>query len=180
MPMPRNLSLLLLAALMLGFPSGAVQSAEREDVRKVINLVTSVKIPFPEDLSRNRAKTERVWLERGGTTTGCIVIDERRWCYEHIPPEGNRAEMLRIRNEPSRGIYIGAMYYYIVDFDLEGLVDVGSSTEIDQLDGTRRTPIAEVTQFFHRSTNRGGDQAQAEYQKMYDEGIQIALKNFGE
>ena len=41
-------------------------AAEREDVRKVINLVTSVKMPYPETLSRNRAKTERVWLEREG------------------------------------------------------------------------------------------------------------------
>ncbi len=154
-------------------------AAVREDVRKVINLVTAVKMPYPENLSRNRAKTERVWLERGGTTTGCIVVEDRRWCYEHIPPEGNRAEMLRIRNEPSRGVYIGAMYYYIVDFDLEGLVDVGSTTRIDQLDRRPRTPTAEVIQFFHRSTSRG-EESQEEYQKMYDEGIQIALKYFGE
>jgi hypothetical protein len=177
--MPWNLKRLLFAGLSLGVSPISAYCAEREDVRKVINLITSVKMPYPEDLSRNRAKTERVWLERGGTTTGCIVLDERRWCYEHIPPEGNRAEMLRIRNEPSRGVYIGANFYYIVDFDLEGLVDVGSTTEIDQLDRNRRTPIAEVIQFFHRSTNRG-EQSQAEYQKMYDEGIQIALKNFGE
>jgi hypothetical protein len=178
-PMPRKMQLLMLVATILGLTSLAAQSAEREDVRKVINLITAVKMPYPEDLTRNRAKTERVWLERGGTTTGCIVTDERRWCYEHIPPEGNRAEMLRIRNEPSRGVYVGGMFYYIVDFDLEGLVDVGSTTEIDQVDGTRRTPIAEVVQFFHRSTNRG-EQTQAEYQKMYDEGIQIALRNFGQ
>jgi hypothetical protein len=170
---------LLVAGLLLGAMHTPVCAAEREDVRKVINLVTSVKMPYPEGLSRNRAKTERVWLEREGTTTGCIVLDERRWCYEHIPPMGNRAEMLRVRNEPSRGVYIGALYYYIVDFDLEGLVDVGSTTEIDQLDRQRRTPIAEVIKFFHRSTGRG-DQSQAEYQKMYDEGIQIALKYFGE
>ena len=177
--MSRKLKLILVACLLLGFAPISVHSAEREDVRKVINLVTSVKMPYPEDLSRNRAKTERVWLERGGTTTGCIVIEERRWCYEHIPPEGNRAEMLRIRNEPSRGLSVGALYYYIVDFDLEGLVDVGSTTEVDQVEGNRRTLIAEVIQFFHRSTGRG-EATQAEYQKMYDEGIQIALRNFGE
>jgi len=170
---------LLVAGLLLGALDASAYAAEREDVRKVINLVTSVKMPYPEDLSRNRAKTERVWLERNGTTTGCIVLNERRWCYEHIPPMGNRAEMLRIRNEPSRGIYVGAQYYYIVDFDLEGLVDVGSTTEIDQVDRQPRTLIGEVITFFHRSTNRG-EQSQAEYQKMYDEGIQIALKNFGE
>ena len=124
-------------------------------VRKVINLVTSVKMPNPEGLTRNRAKTERVWLERGGTTTGCIILEERRWCYEQIPPEGNRAEMLRIRNEPSRGPFVGALFYYIVDFDLERLVYVGSTTEIDQLSGSRRAQIAEVIQFFHRGTSRG-------------------------
>jgi hypothetical protein len=82
---------LLVAGLLLGALDASAYAAEREDVRKVINLVTSVKMPYPEDLTRNRAKTERVWLERGGTTTGCIVLDERRWCYEHIPPMGNRA-----------------------------------------------------------------------------------------
>ena len=170
---------LLLATLLLGAMHIPAQAAEREDVRKVINLVTAVKMPFPEGLSRNRAKTDRVWLERGGTTTGCIRLDERDWCYEHIPPEGNRAEMLRIRNEPSRGVYIGGMHYYMVDFDLEGLVDVGSTTRIDALDRQPRTPIANVIQFFHRSTKRG-EAGQADFQKTYDEGIQVALKYFGE
>jgi len=170
---------LMLAILLLGAACNPVFAAEREDVRKVINLVTSVKMPYPETLTRNRAKTERVWLERGGTTTGCIRLEDRRWCYEYIPPEGNRAEMLRIRNEPSRGVYIGALYYYMVDFDLDGLVDVGSTTRIDALDRPPRTPIANVIQFFHRSTKRG-EQSQPEYQKMYDDGIQIAVKYFGE
>ena len=170
---------LTLAILLSGVACIPVSAAEREDVRKVINLVTSVKMPYPESLTRNKAKTERVWLERGGTTTGCIRLDDRRWCYEYIPPEGNRAEMLRIRNEPSRGVYIGAFYYYIVDFDLDGLVDVGSTTRIDALDRPPRTPIANVIQFFHRSTKRG-EQSQPEYLKMYDDGIGIALKYFGE
>jgi hypothetical protein len=87
--------------------------------------------------------------------------------------------MLRVRNEPSRGVYIGALYYYMVDFDLDGLADVGSTTRIDAVDRPPRTPIADVIQFFHRSTKRG-EQSQAEYQKMYDEGIQIAVKYFGE
>ena len=111
--------------------------------------------------------------------TGCIKLEERRWCYEHIPPQGNRAEMLRIRNEPARGVSIGALYYYIVDYDLDGLIDVGSTTLIEALDRPPRTPIARVTEFFSRSTKRG-DQFQANFQKMYDEGIQIALKHFGE
>jgi len=170
----------LLASLLLVVAAVPVHAAEREDVRKVINLVSSVKMPFPESLSRNRAKTERVWLERDTTTTGCIRLEERRWCYEHIPPQGNRAEMLRIRNEPSRGVFIGALYHYIVDFDLDGLIDVGSTTRIDALDDRRpATPIGNVIQFFHRSTKRG-EQSVGEYQKMYDEGLQIALKYFGE
>jgi hypothetical protein len=170
----------LVASLLLGMAVTAVEAAEREDVRKVINLVSAVKMPYPETLSRNRARTERVWLERDTTTTGCIRIEDRRWCYEHIPPQGNRAEMLRIRNEPSRGVYIGAMYYYIVDLDLDGLVDVGSTTRVEELDQRRpATPIAHIVQFFHRSTKRA-EQSVGDYQKMYDDGIQIALRFFGE
>ena len=77
---------LLIASLLLGVVLSPANAAEREDVRKVINLVTSVKMPYPENLPRNRAKTERVWLEREGAMTGCIKLEERRWCYEHIPP----------------------------------------------------------------------------------------------
>jgi hypothetical protein len=175
--MAQTFKSLLFANLLLAATCFPVYAAEREDVRKVVNLVTAVKMPYPENLTRNRARTERVWLEREGATTGCIRFDERRWCYEHVPPLGNRAEMLRIRNEPAQGVYIGAMYYYMVDFDLDGLVDVGSTTRIEALD--RHAPIANVIQFFHRSTKRG-ESGQPEYQKMYDEGIQIALKYFGE
>jgi len=167
---------LVVACFVLGATFAPACAAEREDVRKAINLVTSVKMPFPENLARNRAKTERVWLEREGATVGCIKLEDRRWCYEHIPPTGNRAEMLRIRNEPSRGVYIGALYYYIVDYDLDGLIDVGSTTKIE---GEPRAPIAHVIEFFSRSTKRG-DQFRDNFQKMYDEGIQIALKYFGE
>jgi hypothetical protein len=173
--MPQSVRSLLVAGLLFTVLSPA-SAAEREDVRKVINLVTSVKMPFPEHLTRNRAKTERVWLEREGTTTGCIKLEERRWCYEHIPPMGNRAEMLRIRNEPSRGTYIGALYYYVADYDLDGLIDVGSTTQIE---GEPRAPIAHIIEFFSRATQRG-DQFRDKFQKMYDEGIQIALKYFGE
>jgi hypothetical protein len=173
-------STVVFAGLLLGGALAPAQAAEREDVRKVINLVTSVKMPYPERLTRNRAKTEQVWLERLGATTGCIELQERRWCYEHIPPEGNRAEMLRIRNEPSSGVYIGALFYYIDDYDLDGLIDLGSTTRIDPLDNRRpATPIANVIQFYHRSTKRGENNT-AEYQKMYDEGIGIALRYFGE
>jgi len=173
--MPQSVRNLLLAGLLLSVLSPA-SAAEREDVRKVINLVTSVKMPFPENLTRNRAKTERVWLDRDGATTGCIRLEERRWCYEHIPPIGNRAEMLRIRNEPTRGVYIGALYYYVADYDLDGLIDVGSTTQIE---GEPRAPIGHIIEFFSRATQRG-DQFRDKFQKMYDEGIQIALKYFGE
>ena len=170
---------LCIASLLLAVVVTPANAAEREDVRKVINLVTSVKMPYPESLARNRAKTERVWLERDGATTGCIKLEDRRWCYEHIGPVGNRAEMLRIRNEPSRGVYIDALFYYMVDYDLDGLIDVGSTTRIEALERQNRTPIAHIIEFFSRSTKRG-DQYQANFQKMYDEGIQIALKHFGE
>ena len=168
---------LLLACFLFGLVLAPAKAAEREDVRKAINLVTSVKMPFPESLTRNRAKTERVWLEREGATTGCIRLEDRRWCYEHIAPTGNRAEMLRIRNEPARGVYIDALFYYMVDYDLDGLIDVGSTTRIEAIE--RRTPIAHIIEFFSRSTKRG-EEFRDNFQKMYDEGIQIALKYFGE
>lgn len=170
----------VLAGVLLAAAIAPVQAAEREDVRKVINLVTSVKMPYPESLRRSRAKTEEVWLERRGATTGCIRIEDRRWCFEHISPEGNRAEMLRIRNEPSRGVHIGALFHYVVDYDLDGLIDLGSTTKIEPLDNRRpATPIADVIKFYHRSTKRG-EQHSSDFQKMYDEGIGIALKYFGE
>src|SRR5258707_13852872 len=107
---------LLVASLLLGVALTSAVAAEREDVRKAINLVTSVKMPFPEGLSRNRARTERVWLEREGATTGCIRLEDRRWCYDHLAPKGSRPGMVRMRSEPSRCVYIDTLYYYIVDY----------------------------------------------------------------
>jgi hypothetical protein len=169
----------VVVGLLVVFAFAPANAAEREDVRKAINLVTSVKMPFPENLARNRARTERVWLERDGATVGCIKLEDRRWCYEHIAPAGNRAEMLRIRNEPARGVYIDALFHYMVDYDLDGLIDVGSTTKIEAVERQGRTPIGRVIEFFSRSTKRG-EQFRDNYQKMYDEGIQIALKYFGE
>jgi hypothetical protein len=111
-----------------------------------------------------------------GATVACLRLEARRWCYEHIPPLGARAEMLRIRNEPAGGIAVGQLYHYVDDFDLDGMIDVGSTTRIEE---PRQAPIANIIQFFHRATNRG-EQFRSEYQKMYDDGIQIALKNLGE
>ena len=60
--MLQHAKLLVLASCLFAICTSAGLAAEREDVRKVINLVTAVKMPYPEGLSRNRAKTERVWL----------------------------------------------------------------------------------------------------------------------
>ena len=166
---------LLLASLLFGVFT-PTHAAEREQVRIVVNLAAAAKMPFPENLSRNRAKTQRVWLDLNGATVACVRVEDRRWCYEYIPPTGARAEMLRIRNEPAEGVAVGKLYHYIDDFDLDGMIDVGSTTRIEE---PRKTPIAAVIQFFQRGTNRGG-QFRAEYQTMYDEGIQIALKYLGE
>jgi hypothetical protein len=174
--MPRNIKLLFLISLLIGVGSAPVKAAEREQVRIVINLMAAVKMPYPENFLRNRAKTERVWLEKDGVATiACLKNEDRRWCYEHIPAVGARAEMLRIRNE-AEGIFVGALFHYMVDYDLDGMIDVGSTTRIEP---PPRAPIAAVIQFFHRSTGRG-DQYRTDYQKMYDEGIQLALKYLGE
>jgi hypothetical protein len=168
---------LLLAYLLLAVGSAPGTAAEREQVRIVINLMAAVKMPFPENLNRNRAKTQRVWLEYNGmATVACLRHEDRRWCYEHIAPVGARAEMLRIRNEPAGGIQVDQLYHYVDDFDLDGMIDVGSTTRIE---GPRQAPVGVVIQFFHRATNRG-EKFRAEYQKMYDDGIQIALKYLGE
>jgi hypothetical protein len=155
----------------------SAQAAEREQVRMVINLVAGVKMPFPENLRNNLARTERVQLDTNGATVACLRLDDKiRWCYEHIAPVGARAEMLRIRNEPVAGLLVGQLYHYVDDFDLDGSVDVGSTTK---LEGQPHAPVGAVSQFFHRGTNRG-EQFRADYQKLYDEGIQVALKYLGE
>jgi hypothetical protein len=174
--MLRQAKALLLSSLLLGVVFTPASAAEREQVRIVVNLVAAVKMPYPENLARHRAKTQRVWLDLNGATVACLRLEDRRWCYEHIPPVGARAEMLRIRNEPAEGISVGQLYHYVDDFDLDGMIDVGSTTRIE---GPRQAPVAVVSQFLHRATTRGG-QFRAEYQTMYDEGIQIALKYLGE
>ena len=152
-------------------------AAEREQVRMVINLIAGVKMPFPEHLRNNVARTERVQLDTNGATVACLRLDDKiRWCYEHIAPVGARAEMLRIRNEPIPGLLVGQIYRYVDDFDLDGAVDIGSTTV---LQGEPHAPVGVVSQFFYRGTSRG-DQFRGDYQKLYDEGIQIALKYLGE
>ncbi len=164
-------------AMLIGFAAVPVNAAEREQVRAVVNLMASVKMPYPEHFERNTAHTEYVRLDRQGETTACLRLDDKvRWCYEHIPTQGSRAEMLRIRNEPVDGIKPGQLFQYVVDYDLDGLVDVGSTTRMDP---PAHAPVGVVAQFFQRGAGRG-DQFRADYQKLYDEGIQIALKYLGE
>jgi hypothetical protein len=166
----------LVAAIVAAFMSVA-EGAEREQVRMVINLIAGVKMPFPENLRNNVARTERVQLDTNGSTTACLRLDDKvRWCYEHIAPVGARAEMLRIRNEPVPGLLVGQTYQYVDDFDLDGAVDIGSTT---LLQGEPHAPVGVVNQFFYRGTSRG-DQFRADFQKLYDDGIQVALKYLGE
>jgi hypothetical protein len=167
----------LASAVLSGFAFAPVMAAEREQVRAVINLLAAVKMPFPERFERNVARTEYVQLDRRGESVACLRIDDKvRWCYEHIPAQGSRTEMLRIRNEPVAGIEVGQLFHYVVDYDLDGLTDVGSTTRMEL---PAHAPVATVIQFFVRGTGRG-DQFRAEYQKLYDDGIQVALKYLGE
>jgi hypothetical protein len=168
---------MLAGALLLGAAFSPAHSAEREQVRMVINLVSGVKMPFPRNLQNNQSRTERVELDTNAATVACIRLDDKvRWCYEHVAPVGARAEMLRITNEPVAGLLVGQLFHYVDDFDLDGSVDIGSTTK---LEGQPHAPVGVVSQFFFRGTNRG-DQFRGDYQKLYDEGIQIALKYLGE
>jgi len=84
--------------------------------------------------------------------------------------------MLRSRNQPVGGVEVSQLFHYVVDYDLDGLADVGSTTRMDP---PAYAPVAMVTQFFVRGTGRG-DQFRNDYQKLYDDGIQVALKYLGE
>jgi hypothetical protein len=84
--------------------------------------------------------------------------------------------MLRIRKEPVAGLLVGQSYYYVDDFDLDGSIDVGSTTV---LEGEPYAPVGRISQFFYRAANRG-DQFRGDFQALYDEGIQVALKYLGE
>lgn len=168
----------VLACLVVGVLAlPPVHAAEREQVRMVINLIAGVKMPFPRNLANNVSRTERVQLDTNGSTMACLRLDDKqRWCFEHIAPVGARAEILRITSEPVAGLMVGQLYHYVDDFDLDGAVDVGSTSK---LDGQPHSPVGMVAQFFHRGTNRG-DQFRGDYQKLFDDGIQIALKYLGE
>ena len=176
--MPKIIKAFMLASVAYcGLASTPVNAAEREQVRAVINLIAAVKMPYPENLRSNLSRTERVVLDSNGATVACMRFDDKqKWCYEHVAALGARAEMLRIRSEPATGITVGQVYHYVVDYDLDGMADVGSSTKIE---GQPHAPVGSVAQFFHRGAGRG-DQFRGEYQKLFDEGIQVALKYLGE
>src|SRR5262245_3836226 len=170
-------TLTLAYAVVVSTVFASAHAAEREQVRMVINLVSGVKMPFPRNLQNNLSRTEYVKLDSNGATAACLRLDDKvRWCFEHIAPVGARAEMLRITNEPVAGLLVGQLFHYVDDFDLDGSVDIGSTT---RLDGQPHAPAGVVSQFFFRGINRG-EQFRADYQKLYDEGIQIALKYLGE
>src|SRR5262245_35184094 len=176
--MSRTISMIALSAVLLATvattPAGA---AEREQVRAVINLLSAVTMPFPENLRNNLPRTEWVTIDTNAATVACLRLDDKlKWCYEHIAAAGARAEMLRIRTEPVPGIVPGQSFQYAVDFDLDGQADLGSTTKIE---GQPHAPVGTVTQFFHRGTGRG-DQFRGDFQKLFDEGIQIGLKHLGE
>ena len=176
--MPHMIKTVVLAvAALSALALTPANAAEREQVRAVINLIASIKMPYPERFERNTARTEYVRLDEHGETTACLRLDDMvRWCYEHIPAQGARAEMLRIRKEPVEGIKPGQLFYFVVDYDLDGLADVGSTTKMDP---PAHAPVATITQFFLRGTARG-DEFRADFQKLYDDGIQVALKYLGE
>jgi hypothetical protein len=164
-------------AVVIGAGLTSATAAEREQVRMVINLISGVKMPYPENLRNIVAHTERVHLDTNGATVACLRLDDKiRWCYEHIAPVGNRAEMLRIRKEPVPGLLVGQAYQYVDDFDLDGTIDIGSTTA---LEGEPHAPVGRISQFFYRAAGRG-DQFRGDFQALYDEGIQVALKYLGE
>jgi hypothetical protein len=170
-------TLVVAGVLVSGLGLVPANAAEREQVRLVVNMISGAKMPFPENLRNNVSHTEWVKLDTNGSTAACLRLDDKiRWCFEHIAPVGNRAETLRIRNEPATGLQVDQLYHYVDDFDLDGSVDMGSTTK---LEGQPYAPVGRVSQFFQRATGRG-DQFRSEYQKLYDEGIQIALKYLGE
>ena len=176
--MPRKIAAFASAATLIStFAIVSAHAAEREQVRAVINLISAVKMPFPEQLRNNMSRTEWVTIDTNTATIACLRLDDKqKWCYEHIAATGARAEMLRVRTEPVAGIVPGQVFQYAVDFDLDGQADLGSTTKID---GQPHAPVGTVVQFFHRGTGRG-DQFRADFQKLFDDGIQIALKHIGE
>jgi len=82
----------LATAVFSGFVADPRMPPNVKQVRAVINLIASVKMPFPERFERNTAHTEYVQLDGHGETFASLRLDDKvRWCYEHIPAQGSRA-----------------------------------------------------------------------------------------
>ena len=174
--MPQTIHALALASTLLRHGVNPALSAEREQVRMVINLVSGAKIPYPENLRNNLARTERVQLDTNGATVACLRLDDKiRWRDEHIAPVGARAETLRIRNEPIAGLLVGQLYHYVTDFDLDG-----PSTSGAQPGSTVNRTLRSEWSVIFPSRDQSRRQFRGDYQKLYDEGIQVALKYLGE
>jgi hypothetical protein len=111
----------------------------------VINLISGVKMPNPENLRNNLAIPNGSNSTPTGATVACQRLDDKiRWCCEHIAPIGNRAEMLRISKEPVAGLLVGQSYYCVDDFDLDGSIDIGTTTT---LEGEPYAPVGRISQF---------------------------------
>jgi hypothetical protein len=89
---------------------------------------------------------------------------------------GACAEMLRIRNVPVPGLLVGQIYQYVDDLDLDGAVDIASTTT---LRGGPYAPVGVVRSIL-LPRHRPRDQFRADYQKLYDDGILMPLKYLGE
>jgi len=135
-------------------------------------------MPFRRNLRNNRAHTERIQLDANGATVACLRLDDKiRWCYEHIGPVGARAECSVFATSPSPGCWWASSTITTSRFRSRRHDRRGKH---DQARGEPHAPIGAISQFFHRASNRG-DQFRGEtIEKLYDEGIQIALKYLGE
>jgi hypothetical protein len=56
----------------IGASPTSVKAAEREQVRMVINLISGVKMPFPENLGNNLAHFERIELKTNRASVACL------------------------------------------------------------------------------------------------------------
>ncbi len=148
-------------------------AADRDQPRIVVNLIGAIKAPFGPRMEDE--KTERTWRNGDGGVGACLRHENRRWCYEHFPANGQRLEMLQISVEPleERTGRPSGPYQYVVDYDLDGVADLGGY----KMRGVN--PSQDVHYFFSPWTERG-EQHRAEMQALYDEGIRIALTFLGD
>jgi hypothetical protein len=169
-----NASLMFVAIAALALQRAVpAMGAEREQPRAVVNLIGAINEPFGPNMTGQ--KTERAWRTGDGGVGACLRHEGREWCFEHFPAAGLRLEMLQITVQPvpPRDERPSGPYQYAVDYDLDGIVDLGGSK-------TRgATPVADSHYFFSALAHRG-DPHKAEVQAMYDEGIRIALMYLGE